>query len=136
MKISPRASKAARTPVGESARVPDHARYFLELRARPGKVAIHFDVELSRLARSCVSTKMNIAGLLVDDRVGTRRRIHDIEVVVLRELRELFVVEAVGEQIDCVIAVREEVDSIADPHRVVCRCCCSTEAFRLSSPPS
>ena len=35
VKMSPRASKAARTPVGESARVANHARHALELRRAP-----------------------------------------------------------------------------------------------------
>ena len=65
--------------------VADHGRDFLELRACPREVARHVDGELFCLSRLCID-EMDEARLLVHDRAGTRRRVLDVEVIVVREL--------------------------------------------------
>jgi hypothetical protein len=68
VKISPRASKAARTRRGER-RVANHARNFLELRASPRQISGHFDIEFLRLTRFRID-EIDVAGLFVNDCVG------------------------------------------------------------------
>ena len=98
-------------------RVTDHADYFLELRARPGQVAAHLDVESARLPCLCIE-QMHIARLFVDDRVGAGGGVHHVKVVVTSKLSELLRIRAVSKEVDHVIAIREEVDRVADPHRI------------------
>ena len=95
----------------------DHARDVLHLRPGPGKVPFHVDRELASLPGFHVE-EMDEARLLVDNRVRTRRCVADIEVVVTRDLLGLFRIEMIGEQIRCVIAIRDEIHRVADPHRV------------------
>src|SRR5437764_857571 len=61
---------------------------------------------------------MNVARLLVYNGVRTRRRIHDVEVRVTRELGELLGVGAIGVKIRRMVAVRQEIYRVADPHRL------------------
>ena len=88
VRMSPLASNAARTPVGDSEAARIMRRELLELRARPREVGRHLDREPPRLLRRRVE-QMDVAGLFVDDRVRARRGAHDVEVVVTGELREL-----------------------------------------------
>ena len=97
-------------------RVADHCDYFLELRARPRQIAGDFDVESLRPFCLCID-EINVAGLLVNNGVRPCRRCHDVKVIVMGELFDLLRVATVGEQVHCVIAVREKVDRISNPHR-------------------
>ena len=105
--ISPRASKAARTPVGDSTALRIMLATFLSWDA-PTEIGGHLDREPLRLARRGVD-EMDVPGLLVDDRVRTRRRAHDVEVVVPRQLRNLFGARVIAEEIGGAAAVGEEV---------------------------
>ena len=98
-------------------RLADLSGDFLEVRPRPRQIARHLDVQPPRLAGRDVE-QVHVAGLLVDDRVGPRRRAHDVEVVVLRERRDLLRIEAVDEQIGRPAPIRQEVHRVADPHRL------------------
>ena len=62
----PRASKAARTPVGESAEFRIMLTTFLNCGRAQGRVAVHLDVESARLPCLCIE-QMHIARLFVDD---------------------------------------------------------------------
>ena len=101
---------------GRERRVADHADYFLELGARPRQIAGYFDVELLRLFCFCID-EINVAGLLVNNGVRPCRRRHDVKVIVMGELFDLLCVATIGEQVHCMIAVREKVDRISNPHR-------------------
>ena len=57
----------------------------LRLRPRPRKIAGHLDREAARLLRRQVQ-QMQIAALLVDDRIARGGRVHHVEVVVTGEL--------------------------------------------------
>ena len=46
------------------------------------------------------------------------RRVHDVEIVVMRQLLELFRSEVVGEEVSGEVAIGEEVHGVADPHRI------------------
>src|ERR1043166_3344693 len=97
-------------------RIANHARDFLELRSRPREIAGHFDVELLRLTGFRVD-EINVTRLLVHDRIRAGRSSHDIEIIVMRDLRQLLRVSAISKQINRVIAIREKVDRVPDPHR-------------------
>jgi hypothetical protein len=88
VKISPRASNAARFPPGESPRVPNHGAYLFKLRPGPRQIAGYFDVQLLRLTGFDID-QMNISGLFVNHRVGARRSGHDVKVFVVSELGNL-----------------------------------------------
>ena len=95
----------------------DRCRHALEARARPRKIPIDLDVQLLRLAGLGIE-EVDVTSLLVDDAVGTSRGGHDVVVVVMRELLELLRVGLIREDVPRVIAVGEEVDRVADPHRI------------------
>src|SRR5687767_3196509 len=76
-------------------RVADHADYFLELRTRPGQVAVHLDVESARLPCPGIE-QMHIARLFVDNRVGAGGGVHHVKVVVTSKLSELLRIRAVS----------------------------------------
>ncbi len=102
---------------GREARVADHARDALELRASPREIADDVDRERFGLTRLDVE-EVDDAVLLVDDRVGSGGRRHDVGVVVVRQLLELLRREVVREQVARVVAIGEEVHGVADPHRI------------------
>ena len=87
----------------------------LEMRPRPRQIAGDFNIQLLRAARLGIE-QVDVSSLLIHNRVRTRRRVHDVEVVVMTKLDHLFRIGAVRIQIDGVIAVREEIDGVADPH--------------------
>ena len=93
----------------------NHAGDLLELRTRPRKIGIHVDREPLRLARRGVD-EMDVPGLFVDDRVRTGRRAHDVEVVVARQLCDLFAARIVAEEVGRSAAIGEEIHRVADPH--------------------
>ena len=93
----------------------NHGGDLFHLGTRPRKIGGHLDREPLRLARRGVD-EMDVPGLLVDDRVRTRRRAHDVEVVVPRQLRNLFGARVIAEEIGGAAAVGEEVHAVADPH--------------------
>ena len=88
----------------------------LEMRPCPRQIAGDIDGELPRLPGRRVD-QVNVARLLVHDGVRSRRRAHDVEVVVVRELQQLLRLEVVGEDVAREVAVGHKVNGVADPHR-------------------
>ena len=60
---------------------------------------------------------MQIAALLVDDRIARGGRVHHVEVVVTGERGDVLRPGPVTEQVDRAVAIRQEVHGVADPHR-------------------
>ena len=60
---------------------------------------------------------MQPAALLVHDDPGARRGRLDVEVGVMRELAQLLRLRVPGEQVHRAVAVGDEIDDVADPHR-------------------
>ena len=87
VKMSPRASNAARTPVGDS----DASRIMPSTRlncARAHGKSPTTSIS-SRLTGRSSHRPGDVAGLFVDDRVSARRRVHDVEVIVMGDLFHL-----------------------------------------------
>jgi len=108
----PSSSNSARRKPG----VANHGANLFELGTRPRQIAGYFDVQLPGLTGFDVN-KMDISCLFVNDCVGSRRSGHDVKVVVLGELRDLLRTHLIREKIRSMIAVRNEIDRVADPHR-------------------
>ena len=88
------------------------------LRARPRHVTPHVHDELLCLpVRDIVH--MDEARLFEHDRACPGRRVHDIEVREVRELPEHLRISAICVKIGDFLAVGNEIDRVADPHRVV-----------------
>src|SRR5688572_8865797 len=68
-------------------RVTDHTDYFLKLRARPGQVSVHLDVEPAGLPCPGIE-QMHIARLFVDNCVGAGGGVHHVKVFVTSKLRD------------------------------------------------
>src|SRR5687768_12196667 len=98
-------------PGGRERRIPDHAGHPLELRPGPGEIAGDRDRYRLRSAGPDVE-KMNLAGLLVDDRIGPRRRVHDVEVLMPGELLDVGGAGGPGVEVPNEAAVRNEVDGV------------------------
>jgi len=79
-------------------RVPDRRGDPCEVWPRPWEIARDVDRQACRLSARDID-EMNVSGLLVDNGVWSRGGAHDVEVVVVRELRELLRIEPVREQI-------------------------------------
>ncbi len=85
-------------------RIANHARDFFELRAGPGQIARHFDVELLRLTRLGID-EIDVARLFVNNCIRARRSSHDVEIFMMRNLCQLLSVSAISKQVVCVIAI-------------------------------
>src|SRR5262249_59664970 len=95
----------------------DASSDLLVFRAQREHVAVDRDIDLTALARLQV-VDVERAELLVNDSVRARRGRLDVEVVVLYQLRDLLRLRVVSKQSDWAAPVGEEIDLVADPHRI------------------
>src|SRR5262249_61899446 len=82
----------------------DYPCDLFELRSSPWKIARDFDCQPSSL-RSLAIDQIDIPSLFVDNRIGSSRRAHDVEVLVPRDLSQILVVGPIRKQVHRMIAI-------------------------------
>ncbi len=100
-----------------NAGVPDVVGPLHEPRARFAEIRRHADGQLLRRPGGRIE-EVQPAGLLVDDLPAAGRRLHDREIVVVRDAAHPFRRRVVGVEVELAVAIRAEVDRSANPHRV------------------
>ena len=118
VRISPRNSKAARAPDGETAALRIHCAPFTKRgRVSRGPTARRWSSRRAVLRRGI--EQVQVAGLLVDDLAAAGRGVEHREVVVRGQAASrCFDRGSNAEEVELAVAIGSEVQHAADPHRV------------------